>query len=139
MDEELKAQLISAGWKSGNFRGFYLSRRAGIDFQVGPSRASRADPEAGARLELRYSYHTDQTHVDAEEVLPAGSMLTQIEDRMTAIYLRIHERPDPTRVFGSRRRSTTAPRQTLANRPSLTPVSEGETEEVETGQGAFDL
>lgn len=105
MNELLRAQLRSAGWQPGTFRGFLMVRRAGIEFQVGPARASKTDgPDAPARLELRYRYVTEGTRAEGEEVLPGGAGMREIEDAMTGIYLRVHERPDVTRVFGSRRR-----------------------------------
>lgn len=83
-----------------------MTRRAGIEFEIGPSRGG------DGRLTLRYRYHTETTNTEGEENLPGESDLARIYDAMTSIYLRIHERPDPSRVFGGGRRrseSSTAP------------------------------
>lgn len=103
MNEALRNTLTSAGWKSGTHRGFLRTNRAGIEFEVGPERGGTG------RLELRYRYRTETTNAEGEVALPQDTTRDRIEDAMTAIYLRVHEKPDPTRVFGQRRRPTTKP------------------------------
>lgn len=98
MNEPLREQLKRAGWRaSPRYKGFVQVRRGGIEFDLG-CREQDAD-----RLELRYRYQTERTHVDGDEALPADATLARIEDVMTSVYLRIHEKPDVTRVFGGRR------------------------------------
>ncbi|MES2464101.1 MAG: hypothetical protein V4671_26305, partial [Armatimonadota bacterium] len=79
---------------------------AGIEFQVGIGRTA-----GEGRLELRYRYRTAQTNAEGDVALPADATLARIEDEMTGIYLRIHEKPDVSRVFRSRSgmASTTRP------------------------------
>jgi hypothetical protein len=97
MNEILITTLKTAGWKPGTFRGFLRTNRAGIEFEVGPARGSED------RLELRYRYRTETTNTEGDVALPPDATREKIEDVMTGIYLRIHEKPDPTRVFGMRR------------------------------------
>jgi len=150
MTEELKDALARAGWKSGSFRGFLRTSRAGIEFQVGPARASRraAEPDAETGLELRYHYKTEQTEADGEVDLPAHSDLAKIEDAMTSIYLRVHDKPDANRVFGNGRRSSSGAARAVsgpsaaAPTPSVytsAPSADPKAEAEEAGQGAFDL
>jgi hypothetical protein len=97
MEEGLREALKRAGWRSGSTRGFLMTSRAGIEFQVGVGRTA-----GEGRLELRYRYRTSQTDTDGDVALPADATLARIEDEMTGIYLRIHEKPDVSRVFRSR-------------------------------------
>ena len=122
MNDALRAALRAAGWKSGSYRGFLRANRSGIEFEAG----SRPGDEE--RVLLRFRYHTDTARADGEETLAGDVTLARIEDAMTAIYLRIHERPDPTRFFGSRRRS--AQRAAAAVPPPVPfvePEAEGQT------------
>lgn len=128
MDDALKTELKAGGWRSGTHKGFLMTSRAGIEFQVGAGRGA----EAG-RLELRYRYRTETTNAEGEVALPEGATRSAIEDAMTGIYLRVHEKPDPTRVFGgTRRRSSSS---------SAAPASPAAPVEPppETGQGALEL
>ena len=110
MDEGLQDALKRAGWKSGSGRGFLMTSRSGIEFQVGVGRTA-----GEGRLELRYRYKTAQTDVEGDVALPADAALARIEDEMTGIYLRIHEKPDVSRVFRSRSAGT------AGSKPSATP------------------
>jgi hypothetical protein len=103
MNEALKTRLQASGWRSGTLRGYLLTRRAGIEFEVGASRGG------DDRLTLLYRYHTETTHNDGEELLPADTDISRLYDAMTRIYLRIHERPDPSRVFGGGRTTRSTP------------------------------
>src|SRR5690242_12396040 len=103
MNETLVNILKNAGWKPGTFRGFLRTNRAGIEFEVGPARGEEG------RLELRYRYRSETTSKEGDVSLPSDTTREKIEDAMTAIYLRVHDKPDPTRVFGMRRRSSAKP------------------------------
>jgi hypothetical protein len=125
----LETALIAAGWKSGTHRGFRATSRAGIEFEVGEVRGEEG------RLALRYRYHTASTNAEGEVALPADSSLARVQDAMTEIYLRIHEKPDPTRVFGggkSQRRPVTS--------TTLTPLSPAlDSHPTPEGQESLDL
>lgn len=123
MNDALKTRLSGLGWKSGTFRGYLLTRRAGIEFELGPSRGG------DERLTLIYRYHTEQTHTEGEEALPADTDLPRLYDAMTSIYLRIHEKPDASRVFGGGRRPRASAPAPATEAPPTPPV----------GQGSLDL
>ncbi|GAB4464100.1 MAG: hypothetical protein OHK0029_33670 [Armatimonadaceae bacterium] len=125
MNEILKSRLLASGWRPGTFRGYLLTRRAGIEFEVGPARGGEE------RLTVLYRYHTETTHAEGEETLPADADLSRVYDAMTGIYLRVHERPDPSRVFGGGRKS----RNPVVS-PSSTPDT---TPQPDPGQGTLDL
>lgn len=136
MNDLLRLSLQSGGWRSGTHKGFLMSNRVGIEFQVGPSRKSAGDGEdAAPRLELRYRYHTETTHAEGEVVLPPNADKAHIEDAMTGIYQRVHEKPDMSRVFGKARKT----RQMQASPPSNAAPTPPEPTPEEAGQGAFDL
>lgn len=97
MNDALKQALTRAGWASGTFKGFLRTHRAGIDWEVG-------QPVGLDRLELRYRYRGTTTSADGDVPLPPDATITNIEDAMTGVYLRVHEKPDPSRVFGSNRK-----------------------------------
>lgn len=121
MNLSLEAALTAAGWKSGTHRGFRATNRAGIEFEVGEVRGEQG------RLALRYRYHTATTHADGEVSLPADATLARIHDSMTEIYLRVHEKPDATRVFGggkSPRRPSATPSPTPAHDTTLPPAGQ---------------
>jgi len=125
MHELLNAELKKRGWLPGSYRGFLRQLRGGIEWEVGVGRSGR--------LELRWRYRTENGERTGDEVLPENAGLAEIEDTMTSIYLRVHERPDPTRIFGNagkRQRSRSGSSVTEAT--STTPPEEA-------GQGAFDL
>ena len=117
MDEGLREILKRAGWRSGSSRGFLMTNRSGIDFQVGVGRTA-----GEGRLELRYRYRTAQTDAEGDVALPADVTLARIEDEMTGIYLRIHEKPDVSRVFRSRSASAAAPRPSSGGEKGSTPI-----------------
>lgn len=102
MNETLTSTLRSRGWKPGTFKGFWRTSRAGIEWEVGRP-AGQSD-----RLALRYRYHTERTDAEGEETLPADATLARIEDVMTSVYLRVHEKPDVSRVFGAGKRRAAA-------------------------------
>lgn len=113
MNEGLREQLKRAGWRSSDrYKGFVQTRRAGIEFDLGQARPN------DDRLELRYRYVTERTNAEGTVDLPAGVTPERIGDAMTTIYLRVHERPDPTRVFGGRRRSRAVGPPKLADESS---------------------
>jgi hypothetical protein len=124
MDEVLQSALRSSGWSHGLRRGSLRTFRAGIEFEVGPL-AGDED-----RLELRYSYKTERTFAEGEVPLPDKTDKSAIEDTMTGVYQRVHEKPDPSRVFGSGKRSTAAP---VANAAPYVPPPPDPT------QGALDF
>ncbi len=100
VNDGLREQLKRAGWRpSARYKGFLETRRAGIEFDLG-----RARP-GDDRLELRYHYVTERTNAQGTVDLPMSVSPEGVGDAMTALYLRVHERPDPTRVFGGGRRA----------------------------------
>jgi hypothetical protein len=99
-----------------------MTTRAGIEFQVGVGRTA-----GEGRLELRYRYRTSQTDTEGDVALPADATLARIEDEMTGIYLRIHEKPDVSRVFRSR--SASAPRSLTQTGEHITPSADKPTEQ----------
>ena len=104
----LRDQLKRGGWRSSErYKNFLQTRRAGIDFHLGPF-ANAASPTAAARLELRYVYVTERTNADGSVDLPEGVTAERVGDAMTTIYLRVHERPDPSRTFGGSKRPARA-------------------------------
>ncbi|MBC8104289.1 MAG: hypothetical protein H7Z41_17070 [Cytophagales bacterium] len=126
MDELLREALKRAGWRSGTHRGFLMTGRAGIEFQVGAGRTA-----GEGRLELRYRYRTAQSSAEGDVALPSDATLARIEDEMTAIYLRIHEKPDVSRVFRSRTGATPKPTPTASETQitsSTPPLRQGELE-----------
>ena len=133
MDDALRTELKSAGWRSGTHKGFLMTSRAGIEFQVGRGRGA----EAG-RLELRYRYRTETTNAEGEVALPEDATRSAIEDAMTGIYLRVHEKPDPTRVFGGRRRGARGGGVSGPAQRQSAPAGAGE-EPADAGQGALEL
>ena len=134
MNEHLRLSLQSGGWRNGTHKGFLLSSRAGIEFQVGPSRKS-AGEENEPRLELRYRYHTETTHADGEVILSPNADKAEIEDAMTGIYQRVHEKPDMSRVFGRARKT----RQMTGVKPFVSEAAPPPLTPEEAGQAAFDL
>ena len=128
MDEGLRDALKRAGWKSGSGRGFLMTSRSGIEFQVGIGRTA-----GEGRLELRYRYKTAQTDTEGDVALPADVTLARIEDEMTGIYLRIHEKPDVSRVFRSRSAGAATPK------PSATPQTSPSPIVKKFGQGELDF
>ncbi len=128
MNETLEKALQSSGWRSGTHRGFRATNRAGIDFEVGEARGEQG------RLVLRYRYHTTSTNAEGEVALPANADLARIQDAMTEVYLRVHEKPDPTRVFGGGKRRAAPPPTSPA--PTASPAAP---EEPLPNQGALDL
>jgi len=107
MHDTLLDELRRRGWTPGNYRGFVRQLRGGIEWEVGVGRS--------ARLELRWKYK-DTT---GEETLADAATRAAIEDAMTGIYLRVHEKPDPTRVFGNAKRGAAG---TAGGAASGTPV-----------------
>ena len=124
MNELLKSRLTASGWRSGTLRGYLMTRRAGIEYEIGPSRGG------DGRLTLVYRYHTETTHTEGEEHLAGDADQYQIYDVMTGIYLRIHEKPDASRVFGGGRRRPDPQRPTPATDGSSPP---------DPGQGTLDF
>ncbi len=126
MADTLHDDLRKRGWISGTYRGFLRQTRGGIEWQVGHGRSER--------LELRWRYQsssgTDQT---GEETLSENADRVELEDVMTGIYLRVHDRPDPTRVFGNGKRQ--GPRASAAPSGSPAPAASP----VEAGQEAMEL
>ena len=101
----LRDQLKRGGWRSSErYKNFLQTRRAGIDFHLGPF----GDAAPNARLELRYVYVTERTNADGTVDLPEGVTAERVGDAMTTTYLRVHERPDPSRTFGGSKRPARA-------------------------------
>lgn len=121
MFDTLHDDLRKRGWQSGTYRGFLRQVRGGIEWEVGHGRSGR--------LELRWRYK-DQT---GEQALSESADRAELEDIMTGIYLRVHEKPDPTRVFGNGKRQ--GPRTTAS--PTSAETTGAPPEEV--GQGTMDL
>jgi hypothetical protein len=111
MNPVLQSTLKAAGWRPGVRRASLATNRASIEFEIAEDRGT------GGRLELRYRYHTAATQAEGDVSLPADADRAAIEDAMTTIYLRVHERPDPSRVFGGRKRSVKAPVTPAENAP----------------------
>jgi hypothetical protein len=134
MDDELRSALRNAGWRAGTRRGFYATSRAGIEFEVG-------DERGGGRILLLYRYHgSGGTNAEGEVALPADAPLARVEDAMTHVYQRVHERPDPSRVFGRANKGTSRPAAPPPPRvtPPLADPPPTQTPE-EAGQGALEL
>ncbi len=127
MNPDLQAALRAAGWHSGVRRASLATNRAGIEFEIAAERGT------DARLELRYRYRTPNTAVEGDITLPAEADRAAIEDAMTGIYLRIHERPDPSRVFGGGRSAPTERRTVKPLAPEYTAPAPDPT------QGTLDL
>lgn len=121
MRETLEIALKAAGWTSGTYRGYRMTRRAGIEFEVGEARGGQG------RLVLLYRYRTDASRAEGEVDLPEDAQLDRILDAMTEVYLRVHEKPDPTRVFGGgRRRAVGRPgNSTTPPPPDVVPEDQG--------------
>ena len=136
MNDALREPLKRAGWRaSDRYKGFLQTRRGGIDFHLGVPRS--ALPGETAALELRYRYVTPRTDTEGTVDLPiAAATPERIGDTMTTIYLRIHERPDPSRTLGgggSRKRSG-VPAPVPSPNTGAAPFSE-----ADTGQTELDL
>ena len=111
-----------------------MSNRVGIEFQVGPSRKSAGENEE-PRLELRYRYHTETTHSEGEVILSPHADKAEIEDAMTGIYQRVHEKPDMSRVFGRARKTRQNPASAKPVPSDTSPAMSPE----EAGQAALDF
>ena len=135
MDTGIGDTLKRAGWRaSDRYKRFLHTRRAGIDFHLGPLGAEGA----AARLELRYRYQTEVTNAEGTVDLPANVSAERVGDAMTAVYQRVHERPDPSRVFGlpsSRARRGGAPAPRAANAPGATDATPGDPPDVQLDLG----
>ena len=128
MREQIREQLKRSGWgASPRYKGFLHTRRGGIEWDLGQPRQGVED-----RLELRYRYVTEHTNAEGTVDLAATATPEQIGDAMTTIYLRVHERPDPTRTFGGRPSRRGAP----GSVPSAAPPPP---EPAEAGQTELDL
>lgn len=116
MFDTLHDDLRKRGWQSGTYRGFLRQVRGGFEWEVGHGRSGR--------LELCWRYK-DQT---GEQALSENADRSELEDVMTGIYLRVHEKPDPTRVFGGGKRqgpkSVAAPVRT--DTATISPVEPGQ-------------
>ena len=132
MDENLRTELKASGWRAGTYRGFLLKRVAGIEFEVGPSRGGA---EEDGRVLLRWRYKTEYADRNGEESVAAPANRARVEDAMTAIYLRVHERPDPARFFGGGRRRTVS----SAGTPRPAAPAPEPTGEEEAGQTSLDF
>ena len=123
MFDTLHDDLKKRGWQSGTYRGFLRQVRGGFEWEVGFGRSGR--------LELRWRYK-EQT---GEESLPENAGRAELDDIMTGIYLRVHEKPDVSRVFGGGKKAV------AAVKPSpLSQAGGGVTaEDEDAGQGAMDL
>jgi hypothetical protein len=103
MNDALRDELRRGGWRSSaRYKGFLETRRVGIEFHVGRPRSG------DERLELRYRYQTERTDSEGTVDLPADAGPERVGDAMTTIYLRVHEKPDPSRTFGPRRAARAA-------------------------------
>ena len=126
----MREELKRGGWRaSDRYKNFLQTRRAGIDFHIGPFGAS-SDAD---RLELRYVYVTERTNVDGTVDLPADATPERVGDVLTTIYLRVHERPDPSRTFGGKRPARTA------GAASLAPEKTAPSSEKDKSQPTLDL
>ena len=122
MYDTLHDELQKRGWQPGTYRGFLRQVRGGLEWEVGRGRSGR--------MELRWRYK----ELAGEEALLENAGRAELEDVMTGIYLRIHEKPDPTRVFGGGKKAT---KTNIA-----APVSVGAVAvpaEADAGQGTMDL
>ena len=135
MDENLRTELKGSGWRTGTYRGFLLKRVAGIEFEIGADRG--ASEESGSdRLLLRWRYKTEYADRSGEETVPAPANRARVEDAMTAIYLRVHERPDPARFFGGGRRRPASGSPTSSRPAAETPA---QPDDEEAGQTSLDF
>ncbi|MDX1931624.1 MAG: hypothetical protein SFU56_03375 [Capsulimonadales bacterium] len=133
MNPALQMSLKAAGWWSGLRRGSLATRRAGIEFEVSEERG------AGGRTELRYRYRTETTLAEGDVSLPADATRAMVEDAMTQIYLRVHERPDPTRVFGGGRSSHAERRAERHAAPNDASTAQTQSVPSDSPQGVLDF
>lgn len=125
MFDTLHDDLRKRGWQSGTYRGFLRQVRGGIEWEVGHGRSGR--------LELRWRYKEQS----GEQALSEHADRAELEDVMTGIYLRVHEKPDPTRVFGSGKRQGPRPTSSAPAGTNAPDVARTPFEEV--GQESMDL
>lgn len=126
MFDTLHDDLRKRGWQAGTYRGFLRQVRGGFEWEVGHGRSGR--------LELRWKYKsTGGLEQTGEQALSEYADRVELEDVMTGIYLRVHEKPDPTRVFGGGKRQGPRPIAPTVN-TTTAPISP-----EETGQGTMDL
>lgn len=123
------AQLKGAGWYAGSRRGSLATSRAGITWEIAPLRGSEG------RWELRFSYHTDTTHAEGDVTLPPDADQAALADAMTGVYLRIHDKPDPSRVLGR----VTTRRPTRPASGTATPNVEHTPPPIDPSQGSLDF
>jgi len=122
MFDTLHDDLQKRGWQPGTYRGFLRQVRGGFEWQVGFGRSGS--------LELRWVYKEQS----GDTVLPANAGRTELEDIMTGIYLRVHDKPDVTRVFGGGKRNGKSGAATAgAGATTDAPTPE------DAGQGAMDF
>ena len=120
----LRDQLKRSGWRSSDrFKNFLQTRRAGIDFHLGPL------TEGADRLELRYRYVTERTNDEGTVDLNGELSVERVNDMMTAVYLRVHERPDASRTFGAKGRAAARSR-TGASGPARAPEPDENTQQT---------
>lgn len=134
--DELRERLKRAGWRSSDrYKGFVQTRRAGIDFHLGPLPPASSFPPAAERLELRYVYQTERTRAEGTIDLPGPAAIitpAQIGDAMTSLYLRVHERPDPSRTLGGSGARGSSSKSASSSAPS--PPSPGDENNGDDGQ-----
>ena len=122
MFDTLHDDLVKRGWQPGTYRGFLRQVHGGFEWQVGIGRSGN--------LELRWVYKEQS----GDTVLPANAGRTELEDTMTGIYLRVHDKPDVTRVFGGGKRVAKSGTGSVgANVAADAPLPE------DAGQGAMDF
>lgn len=119
MFDTLHDDLQKRGWQPGTYRGFLRQVRGGFEWQVGFGRSGN--------LELRWVYKEQS----GDTVLPLNAGRTELEDTMTGIYLRVHDKPDVTRVFGGGKRTGRSGTATANAADVPTPE--------DAGQGAMDF
>ena len=122
MFDTLHDDLKKRGWESGTYRGFLRQVRGGFEWEVGVGRSGR--------LEVRWRYK-DQT---GDAPLPENAGQAELGDVMTGIYLRVHEKPDVSRVFGGGKKAVAAITPTPLRQSATDMASD-----ADVGQGAMDL
>lgn len=86
MTDSLRRQLRTMGWRSSNrCKGFLQTWREGIEFHVGRHGENQ--------LELRYFYRSPHGEQEGTVSLPADATSDVLEQALTDVYRRVHERP----------------------------------------------
>ena len=102
MTDSLRRQLRTMGWRSSNrCKGFLQTWREGIEFHVGRRGESQ--------IELRYYYRSPHGEQEGTVSLPADATSATLEQALTDVYRRVHERPLRRTLGGGSRNRAASP------------------------------